>query len=1504
LDYQNILLIVTGGTLSQPRNGESKTANDYGCIRILHVDDDPSILEISKQILMDMGNFDIDHACSVDEAFKKMEQQTYDAIISDYEMPQKNGLNFLAQLRGKRNKIPFILFTGKGREEVAIKALNLGANYYLNKVGSPETMYGELAHAIESAVKSIRFELALKAIEEQFRVVFEGASDGILGADPETHQFVLANPKMCELTGYSLDELTKLSIGNIHHKKDLSYVHDMFEKQLKGEIAVAADIPVLNKNGQVIYCDVNSKIVTVENRKVMVGFFRDVSERKKNETALRHSEERFRQLVSSMPSGVAVYEAVDTGEDFVFKDFNPAAEKIEKISRDNVIGNRVTQIFPGVKNFGLFKIFQRVWRTGQPEYFPDAIYKDSKDRGSWRENWVYKLPNGNIVAIYNDITDRKKAEEALRNREERFRAIFDKSFQFVLILDTNGNILEMNELCYTVYGPSAEVSVGKPLWDAAWWSQFPEVQEETKLAIQNCQMGKMVHDEVKFVDRDLQIHQGIRIFSPIKDENGKLLFISLVGLDISDRKRVEDALKKSQEQLKATIENAPIGIATSDTNMTFLSANESFCRALGYSRYELKKLTFKEITHPDDVKGSILLMSELSLGRIPFFSQEKRYIRKDGAIIDGKVTVSAIRDKDGKPEIYIAELEDVTKQKLEREALIQSEAKLRSIVENSSDQIFMLDTNSKFLSINKIAAALSNKSPKEIVGKSIFEVFPETAAQFSNNIKTVFETGKGICLEEKMVAQGQELYISTSLNPVTDNAGNVTAVTGIVRNITERKKAEQEIRSLARFPSENPFAVLRLDKNGVLLYGNPQSRKLLDHLKVRVGEPLPNRWRKTATEALESNHRLQIEEAVEERIFSFSLTPIASEGYINVYGSDITDRKQAQEKLQKNKALLADAEKTGKIGGFEFDINTLTQTWTEETFRIIEIDPSIGAPIVPKGVEFINFPYRSIANQAIQRAIEQGEPYDLELEITTTKGNKRWVHTVGKPNYENGKIKTISGSFQDITEQKKIELALRESQRKYRDLVETSGEFIWEMDSQGRYTYCSPQMEQMWGLKPEDMVGKSPFDVMPPSDRDKALMFFGAMGGSPKPFSGLQTTSVDGQGRLVFVETNGVPYFDEQGTLLGFRGISRDITERKQADAMWRAEKDRLETVTKNLGAGVAIISKDYQTLWANEVLNQIFGNAKGKACFSAYNQRGGICPECGVQEIFETGKSKVVHEQMGKDFEGKTVWSEITATPIRDVNGNVVAGLELVVPITERKIAEEKLREERDRVGLMNEKLRVVGGLTRHDVGNKLALIGSNEFLLRKRLGDRPELVKYLDDIKSAVENSNKLFEVSRLYENIGAEIPSAFNVAQTFNNAVALLPNLGAVKIANRCQGLDVIADSLIVQLFYNLLDNSLKHGEKVTQIQLQFTEKNDEVKLVYDDNGIGVPDADKSKLFTIGFTTGGGSGLGLNLIKKIIEVYGWTITEEGKPSKGAKFVITIPKLNKQQKENYQTK
>lgn len=133
----------------------------------------------------------------------------------------------------------------------------------------------------------------------------------------------------------------------------------------------------------------------------------------KSRHTIQQSEDRFRELFNSMKSGVAIYDAVDNGNDFVIKDFNRGAENIDSVSRESIIGKSVLEIFPAIKEFGLFGVLQNVWKNGIPQHHPVSQYKDNRIEG-WRENYVYKIPSGEVVAIYDDVTERKKMEEEIQ----------------------------------------------------------------------------------------------------------------------------------------------------------------------------------------------------------------------------------------------------------------------------------------------------------------------------------------------------------------------------------------------------------------------------------------------------------------------------------------------------------------------------------------------------------------------------------------------------------------------------------------------------------------------------------------------------------------------------------------------------------------------------------------------------------------------------------------------------------------------------------------------------------------------------------------------------------------------------------------------------------------------------------------------------------------------------------------------------------------------------------
>lgn len=241
-----------------------------------------------------------------------------------------------------------------------------------------------------------------------------------------------------------------------------------------------------------------------------------------------------------------------------------------------------------------------------------------------------------------------------------------------------------------------------------------------------------------------------------------------------------------------------------------------------------------------------------------------------------------------------------------------------------------------------------------------------------------------------------------------------------------------------------------------------------------------------------------------------------------------------------------------------------------------------------------------------------------------------------------------------------------------------------------------------------------------------------------------------------------------------------------------------------------------------------------------------------------------------------------------------------MCIDTTAIRQAEQNMKTMLAKQKLLNEKLNVISQLTRHDVRNKLSTITGNIYLGKKHLAADPKALEYLNKIESACSQIVRILNFAGVYEMLGDEEAAYADLEKTFEEAVSLFPDLKGARIINKCKGLVVLADSLLRLVFYHLIDNTIKYGRNVSQIVVYYEEaRADTLRLVYEDNGGGIPLAEKSELFSEGHEKR--TGYGLHLIKEIMKVYGWTIKETGKPKQGAQFTITIPKTNPNGKINY---
>ena len=251
----------------------------------------------------------------------------------------------------------------------------------------------------------------------------------------------------------------------------------------------------------------------------------------------------------------------------------------------------------------------------------------------------------------------------------------------------------------------------------------------------------------------------------------------------------------------------------------------------------------------------------------------------------------------------------------------------------------------------------------------------------------------------------------------------------------------------------------------------------------------------------------------------------------------------------------------------------------------------------------------------------------------------------------------------------------------YEQAVSMISDIVWRYDVNAKRkhvgSYISPVADRMLGL-PEGTIGDSfekYFSYVHPDDLPAMQETFFKVIRTHGTDKTAEYRMLKADGTMLWVHSKFSTYSQPDGRVTVF-GTASDITERKRAEEILKAERLKLDIVTQNIGAGLAIISRDYQTVWANNVIKKIFGDVEGKSCHLTYNQQDTVCPDCGVKKVFEHGEKVAVHEQSGKDENGETIWSEIIATPIRDDKGMIMEALELVVPITERKRAVDKLQE------------------------------------------------------------------------------------------------------------------------------------------------------------------------------------------------------------------------------------
>ncbi|MEW8691142.1 MAG: PAS domain S-box protein [Candidatus Thiodiazotropha endolucinida] len=422
-------------------------------------------------------------------------------------------------------------------------------------------------------------------------------------------------------------------------------------------------LPVIENDVVVMLAGVGNKEsnyseLDVETTQLIANEVWHIVQRRRSLAALAANEARYRELVDNMSDGVAVYEAVDEGNDFIFREYNKSGERIGRNSRSDVIGRRVTEIFPAIDSLGLLAVFKRVWESGAAEYFPIRSYQDERIQ-LWVENYVYRLPGGEIVAIFNDVTDRKMAELALQDSEEKYRLLVENQNDLVVKVDLEGHFEFVSPSYCRMFGKREEELLG---------NKFMPLVHKNDQAKTLEVMQQLYHPPyTAYLEHRALTSAGWRwlgwMDTAVLDKDENVTAIVGVGRDITDRIETMKALRESEERYRAVVEDTPVLICKFLPEGEIAFVNKAYSDYFHKSADELIGSNFTDLIPAQDRETMMSHIRALTPDT-PTQSYEHQVITKTGKTRWQRWTNRALFTPQGEILSYQSIGQDITERKL------------------------------------------------------------------------------------------------------------------------------------------------------------------------------------------------------------------------------------------------------------------------------------------------------------------------------------------------------------------------------------------------------------------------------------------------------------------------------------------------------------------------------------------------------------------------------------------------------------------------------------------------------------------------------------------------------------------------------------------------------------------------------------------------------------------------------------------------------------------------
>lgn len=1154
--------------------------------------------------------------------------------------------------------------------------------------------------------KAIRNQFKIERDKAQQYLDVAGVMFVMIGADQVVK---MINPKGCEILGYSESEIVgKNWFDHFIPHVQIDTVKRVFNKIMKGEIAPVEyyENPVLTKYGKERIIAWHNTTITDDEGKIIgtLSSGEDVTGKKEAEEELRKINSFNQTLLNTSPDVIYVYDLERRTNVYT-------NEKIIEIA-----GYTATEI----KEFGDHLIQELMHPDDFKIYLSETVpkYEQAKDgelienvfrmkhkQGHWlwlnfRETIFKRNDEGKpkqILGMISDITEKKMAEEALRESEEKYRLISETTPDLISLFNMEGNLVFTNSAGAEMYGYKRENMIGMHFSEFVLEERLEETQKIFKDVLSS---GEIVRGEL-FVEHKKGYEFPIYYSMSVIENQGEATGFICTARDITEQKTAEESLRISEEKYSSIIRETLDGFGITDLKGNFLEVNDSLCNMLGYTREEMTELRISDIENTESHEQTRERIHKIL--KQGYDSFDSRLLNKNGSIVD--VIIQVRLSSDGKS-LY-AFLKDITANKKAEERLRQSEEKFRSFFENSVMGIYRTTPDGEILAVNPTLLSLLGYSSLEELKKRNLELEGyEPGYERSIFKETIAKEGKIIGLESAWVkSDGTILPVRENAITLKDETGTILYYEGTVEDITERKAAEealtkseenlrkaQEIANIGSWiwyadenrveVSDQMYTILGVKKGDTLPLFNTDASLIHPDDKDRFSEIVTNAMQEMKPFSLDYRIHRADNGALRHLHVDTEISKDEISKQIIVYGTvqDITERMQAEETLRVSEKRYRNLINNLHAGVVVHEPDTsiiLTNPKASELLGLTE-DQMRGKTAIDEAWHFSTEDGKQMGlnDYPVNRVLSTGVSLsnyivginrpDLEKPL--------WVLVNAYPEYEQSKKMTqITVSFVDITDIKIAEQAMRISEAKFKGLFENSPDIIALADLKGiiiDINKVAPNYNK------EDVIGSNFTDNLNPA---QTKVFFDTVEKAVESgeSAGYEVDIMNQDGQLIHWYNRISPIQTEEQVEQVVIHCT-DITERVQTEKMLRESEEKFRVFFNHSpDMYVSVSAADASIQLCNDTVLEKTGYTReeviGIPIFKMYHEDCMDDVKAAFQQFVETGMIRD-KELILKTKDGAKIDVNLQVNSVKNADGKILYSISSWRDITERKRAAEEL--------------------------------------------------------------------------------------------------------------------------------------------------------------------------------------------------------------------------------------